>query len=77
MPIWDIYSKRAKQLPDVYQFETVPGPLRPTSAGDLNVLGVTYPRMQMLTVPQVLAGERFATPTAAAGHVPGARLPGT
>ena len=28
MPIWDIYSKRAKQLPDVYQFETLPGPLR-------------------------------------------------
>ena len=28
MPIWDIYSKRGKQLPDVYQFETLPGPLR-------------------------------------------------
>ena len=28
MPIWDIYSKRAKQLPDVYQFKTLPGPLR-------------------------------------------------
>ena len=28
MPVWDIYSKRGKQLPDVYQFETLPGPLR-------------------------------------------------
>ena len=28
MRIWDIYSKRAKQLPDVYQFETLPDPLR-------------------------------------------------
>ena len=28
MPIWDIYSKRGKQLPDVYQFETLPAPLR-------------------------------------------------
>ena len=28
MPIWDIYSKRAKQLPDVYQFKTLPDPLR-------------------------------------------------
>ena len=28
MPIWDIYSKRGKQLPDVYQFETLPEPLR-------------------------------------------------
>ena len=28
MPIWDIYSKRAKQLSDVYQFKKLPGPLR-------------------------------------------------
>ena len=28
MPVWDIYSKRAKQLPDLYQFKTLPGPLR-------------------------------------------------
>ena len=28
MPIWNIYSKRAKELPDVYQFQTLPGPLR-------------------------------------------------
>ena len=28
MPIWDIYSKRGKQLPDVCQFEMVPDPLR-------------------------------------------------
>ncbi|MDE2906242.1 MAG: hypothetical protein OXQ28_09175, partial [Acidobacteriota bacterium] len=28
MRIWDIYSKREKQLPSVYQFETLPRPLR-------------------------------------------------
>lgn len=28
MTIWDIYSKRAKPLPDVYQFETLPEGLR-------------------------------------------------
>ena len=28
MPIWDIYSKRGKPSPDVYQFETLPAPLR-------------------------------------------------
>ncbi len=28
MPTWDIYSKRGTQLPDVNQFETLPGPLR-------------------------------------------------
>ena len=46
-------------------------------AGDLDVLGMKYPRMQMLTVPQVLAGERFATPTVAARHAVSPRLPGT
>ena len=35
-------------------------------AGDLDVLGVKYPRMQMLTVPRILAGERFLTSTVAA-----------
>ncbi len=32
-------------------------------AGDLKVLGRTYPRMQMLTVPEILDGKRFETPT--------------
>lgn len=46
-------------------------------AGDLDVLGVKYPRMQMLTVPQILAGERFNTPSVAARSVVDPRLPGT
>ncbi len=31
-------------------------------AGDLDILGMQYPRMQMLTVPEILEGKRFATP---------------
>ena len=46
-------------------------------AGDLDVLGVKYPRMQMLTIPQILAGERFITPSVAARSVVDPRLPGT
>ena len=34
------------------------------SAGDLDVLGRGYARMQMLTVPELLAGKRFETPSA-------------
>ncbi len=37
-------------------------------APDLNVQGVLYPRMQMLTVPQILAGKRFLTPSVAKGR---------
>ena len=44
-------------------------------AGDLDVLGVKYPRMQMLTVPAILAGERFSTPTVAARHSVAPKLP--
>ena len=32
------------------------------SAGDMEVNGFPYPRMQMLTVPAILDGERFHTP---------------
>ena len=46
-------------------------------AGDLDVLGVKYPRMQMLTVAQIVAGERFQTPSVAARSVVAPRLPGT
>ena len=46
-------------------------------AGDLDVLGVKYPRMQMLTVSQIVAGERFNTPSVAARSVVNPRLPGT
>ena len=28
MPVWDIYSKRRNQMPDVYQFTTLPEQLR-------------------------------------------------
>ena len=38
-------------------------------ACDLDVLGVKYPRMQMLTVAQIVAGERFQTPSVAARSV--------
>lgn len=34
-------------------------------AGDLDVGGVKYARMQMLTVPEILAGKRFLTPSVA------------
>ena len=33
-------------------------------AGDIDIAGVPYPRMQMLTVEDILAGARFATPGA-------------
>ena len=44
-------------------------------AGDLDVLGVKYPRMQMLTVPQILAGDRFRTPSPAARRGVKPKLP--
>ena len=44
-------------------------------AGDIDVLGVKYPQMQMLTVDQILTGERFRTPNVAARHVARPRLP--
>ena len=36
-------------------------------AGDLDVMGVQYPRMQMLTVQEILDGKRFLTPSVARG----------
>ncbi|MBS8226797.1 DNA methyltransferase [Vannielia litorea] len=38
-------------------------------AGDLEVSGVLYPRMQMLTIPEILEGKRFATPSVAKGKI--------
>ena len=35
-------------------------------AGDLDVMGTLYPRMQMLTVEDIFAGKRFMTPSVAA-----------
>ena len=49
-----------------------PGPVRRRNfaaemakAGDIEALGVRYPRMQMLTVAEILDGRRFATPSVA------------
>lgn len=36
------------------------------SAGDLDVMGVQYPRMQILTAEEILNGKRFVTPSVAA-----------
>ena len=35
------------------------------SAGQLDVLGVSYPRLQILTVPEIIEGQRFHSPTVA------------
>ena len=44
--------------------------------GSLDVHGMTYPRMQILTVAEILEGKRFATPNVAAGrHEAQPRLP--
>ena len=32
------------------------------SAGDLDIMGVKYPRMQILSVEDILEGKRFDTP---------------
>ena len=37
-------------------------------AGDLEINGVKYPRMQMLTIPEILEGKRFHTPSVAKGQ---------
>ena len=45
-------------------------------AGTLEILGIEYPRMQLLTVADILDGKRFATPTVAGRHETSPRLPG-
>ena len=42
----------------------------------LNILSVDYPRMQMLTVGEILESKRFATPTVVGLHELEPRLPG-
>ena len=37
-------------------------------AGTIEILGVEYPKMQILTVGDILEGRRFLTPTVAAGR---------
>ena len=44
-------------------------------AGDLKILGVNYPRMQMLTVDQIFAGDCFITPSVAARRAVKPKLP--
>ena len=45
--------------------------------GALNVLGVRYPWMQMLTMVEILTEDRFTTPRGAARSVGASRLTGT
>ena len=45
-------------------------------AGDLEVRGVPYPRMQLLTVAEILDGKRFQTPGAVGRHTLEPRMPG-
>ncbi|MYC34526.1 MAG: site-specific DNA-methyltransferase [Chloroflexi bacterium] len=45
-------------------------------AGELDILGIQYPRMQILTVAEILDGKRFMTPTVAGRHTPQPRFPG-
>ena len=45
-------------------------------AGAVELDGVSYPRMQMLTVPELLAGDQFRTPLAVGRHEPQPALPG-
>ncbi len=44
-------------------------------AGDLDVLGVHYPKMQILTVAEILEGKRFMTPSVAGKGVAEPNLP--
>ena len=45
-------------------------------AGTLDILGMEYPRMQVLSVGEILEGQRFRTPTVAGRHEPQPRIPG-
>ena len=45
-------------------------------AGALEILGIEYPRMQILTVGEILEGQRFKTPTVSGRHEPQPRMPG-
>ena len=46
-------------------------------AGSLEILGIEYPKMQLLTVAEILDGKRFKTPTVQGRHEPQPVLPGT
>ena len=42
----------------------------------LRIIGIDYPRMQILTAGEILDGRRFQTPTVAGRHEPQPRMPG-
>ena len=46
-------------------------------AGDLDVEGIKYARMQMLTVEEIMEGKRFHTPSVSGRGLAQPRLPGT
>ena len=45
------------------------------STGDLDVLGVKYPKMQILTTSDILGGKRFITPSVVGRTVKSPVLP--
>ena len=45
-------------------------------AGTFTILGIEYPRLQILTVEEILEGKRFQTPTVQGRHELEPRLPG-
>ena len=46
------------------------------AAGTLEILGIEYPRMQILSVGEMLEGKRFQTPTVSGRHMLEPRMPG-
>ena len=44
-------------------------------AGTLDIMGIEYPKMQILTVADILEGKRFYTPSVAGRHEPQPVLP--
>ena len=46
------------------------------NAGMIELWGNEYPRMQILTIEEILEGKRFATPTVVGRHTPNPRIPG-
>ena len=46
------------------------------AAGTLEILGIEYPRMQILSVVEMLEGKRFQTPTVSGRHMLEPRMPG-
>ena len=45
-------------------------------AGTLEIMGIEYPRMQILSVREILDGKQFKTPTVSGRHMLEPRLPG-